>query len=183
MCVERFAFCYGRARGGAEFHLEKETTREKRSKENRRKRTRSGTKRQERAHVSPALPSLLHQRVSPQKEQRDQLQKAVRRELECETWGEKKMRGWPALCLLCCPGQCPENTEQALALSLCLVFMLANSSSVHPVFFSFTRVVCMRACWWGIERLIDSLCTVSSQRRPTGVAAAEPKYRNSSCSL
>lgn len=68
-------------------------------------------------------------------------------------------------------------------LSLCLVFMLANSSSVHPVFFSFTRVVCMRACWWGIERLIDSLCTVSSQRRPTGVAAAEPKYRNSSCSL
>lgn len=64
---------------------EKETTREKGSKENRRKRTRSGTKRQERAHVSPALPSLLHQRVSPQKEQRDQLQKAVRRELECET--------------------------------------------------------------------------------------------------
>lgn len=178
MCVERFAFCYRRARGGAEFQLEKDTTREKRSKENRRKRIRSGTKRQDRAHVSPALPrSLLHQRVLPQKEQRDQLQKAVRRELECETWGEKKMRGWPALCLLCCPGQCPEKTEQALALSLCLVCMLANCSSVHPVFFLFTRVVCVRACWWGIEQLIDSLCTVSSQHRPTGVARSRAKVQ------
>lgn len=59
--------------------VQKDATREKRSKENRRKRTRSGTKRQERRF------SLLHQRVSPQTEQRDQLQKAVRRELECET--------------------------------------------------------------------------------------------------
>lgn len=59
--------------------VQKDTTREKRSKENRRKRTRSGTKSQERRF------SLLHQRVSPQTEQRDQLQKAVRRELECET--------------------------------------------------------------------------------------------------
>jgi len=82
-----------------------------------------------------------------------------------ESWRVKreertKMRGWLALCLLCCPGQYQEKSEQLLGPLLSFPFVLANPC-LHGAERAFT---CL--CFLGFKSVflwgIDRQCTVSS---------------------
>lgn len=102
-------FCGGRAGGGADFSW---CTKEQ-----------GGSKEKEEREEDFSL--LLCTGLSPQNERRDQLEKAERKELECEMWEEKEDERLSGAVFAVCAGQCSGNTKLLLTLSLLPAFLSA----------------------------------------------------------
>lgn len=162
------------------------------------RRRRARRRRRRRKERKTSLPSSssspsftpLCQRLLPQKQRRDELQKAVRKELECEIWEEKQDERLTGA-VFAMLSRSVSRKHQTTSF-LYLPFLLPNSClrNVHCAHSAFTsactlnlKIVCVlvRDC---VTRLTDwqtAWQTVSTIRpmSPT----AEWKYWNPTCSL